>query len=54
MYGRSSNKFERPFIRQRYYSNDKVDGLKYGYGFDRSVEVLGQPVEEEFGPEETL
>lgn len=54
MYGRSSNIFERPFVSQRYDSNDEIDRLKYGYGFDCCVEVFGQPVEEEFGPEKAF
>lgn len=54
MYRRAGEVFERPFIRQSYDAEDEVDDLEDRYRFDGEVEVLGEEVEEEFGPKETL
>lgn len=54
MYRCAGHKFERPFIYQGYDSDNKIYDLKDRNGFHCRVEVLCEPVEEEFGPEETF
>jgi hypothetical protein len=41
-----------PFVGEADERDDDVEDLQDGDGFDGGVEVFGQEVEEEFGPEE--
>jgi len=48
----SSNPFQRPLVRQCDECEDEVERLEDRYGFDGGIEVLGEEVEEDLGPEE--
>ena len=50
----SSDPLQRPFVRERDDSDYEIDDLEDGYRLYGEVEVLGEPVEEEFGPEEAF
>nr|POE80010.1 hypothetical protein CFP56_08076 [Quercus suber] len=45
---------QRPFVGQADERDDEVDDLQGGEGFDGGIEVLGEEVEEELGPEEAF
>jgi hypothetical protein len=51
---RAGDKLERPFVSQRDEAQHKVDDLQDRKGFDAGIKVLGEEVEEEFGPEEAF
>lgn len=46
--------FERPFPSKTQDAEDDVDDLQRRDGLDCSVEILGEEVPEDLGPEETL
>jgi hypothetical protein len=46
--------FERPFVAESNDAEDNIDCLEDGNGLDGEVEVLGEKIEEELGPEETF
>jgi hypothetical protein len=54
MQRRTSNESERPFPSKHEETEDQVDDLEDREGFYGSVEVLGEEVEEDFWPEESL
>jgi hypothetical protein len=49
---RARDPSQRPFVGEADERDDDVEDLQDGDGFDGRVEVFGQEVEEEFGPEE--
>jgi hypothetical protein len=49
---RARHPSQRPFVGEADERDDDVEDLQDGDGFDGCVEVFGQEVEEEFGPEE--
>jgi hypothetical protein len=51
---RSSDVFQWPFVGETDEADDKIDGLQDGVWLHGSIEVLGDPVEEELGPEEAF
>jgi hypothetical protein len=50
----SSNKTKRPFPSKHDDTKDDVDYLKRGDGFDGSIEVLGEEIPEDLGPEDAV
>lgn len=54
MDSRAGNEGQRPLVAQAEQSRDEVDDLQGGDGLDGAVEVLGQEVPEDLGPEEGL
>jgi len=50
----SGEQTKRKFVRETDEAHDEVDGLEYRYRLDGAVEVLGQKVEEDLGPEEAF
>ncbi|KAK0292352.1 hypothetical protein LTS00_007829, partial [Friedmanniomyces endolithicus] len=51
---RAGEERERPFVGKGEEGEEEVEDLEDGDGFDEGVEVLGEEVEEEFGPEEAF
>ncbi len=51
---RAREERERPLVGQGDEGEEEVENLEDGDGFDEGVEVLGEEVEEEFGPEEAF
>jgi hypothetical protein len=49
---RARHPSQRPFVSEADERDDDVEDLQDRDGFDGCVEVFGQEVEEEFGPEE--
>lgn len=51
---RAGNEAERPLIGEAYKAQDEVDYLECRHGLDSAVQVLGEEVPEDLGPEEAL
>lgn len=54
MEGRAANKLERPFVCQTGDAEDEIYGLENGNWLDGAVQVGGEEVPEDLGPEEAF
>lgn len=54
MHTRSGDEGKRPLIATADNAEDHVDDLERGNRFDGTVEVLGEEVPEDLGPEEAV
>lgn len=54
VYRSAGEELERPFPEQADDAEEEVEDLQDGRGFDGAVEVLGQEVPEDLGPEEAF
>lgn len=52
--GRAGNKAQGPLPGEYEEAQEQVDNLQYRDGFDNGIEVPGQEVPEDLGPEEAL
>jgi hypothetical protein len=51
---RSSNETQRPFPSEHDETEDDVNYLEGRDGFDCSIEVLGEEIPEDLGPEDSV
>lgn len=54
MDGGAGDELQWPFVGQAHETENEVDDLKSGEGLDGAIEVLGEEVPEDLGPEEAF